>query len=75
MTKLLERGIEAIKALPEDRQDMAGEILLWLAGKEDFEYTLTPEQLEDVKIGLGEAERGEFATEEEMAATWKKFGL
>jgi predicted transcriptional regulator len=34
---------------------------------------LTPEQLDDVR--LAEADRGDFATEEEMTAFWKKCGL
>jgi hypothetical protein len=72
MTELLKKGIEAVQALPADRQDFAGELLLWIAGR-DTEYTLTPEQIEDVKIGLAEAERGEFATDEEMEETWAKF--
>lgn len=74
MTRLLEKGIEAVKALPADRQDMAGELLLSLADH-DSPYQLTPEQLEDVRLALGEAEQGHFATEIELAATWKKFGL
>jgi hypothetical protein len=32
MTRLLEEGIEAVRGLPADRQDMAGELLLGLAG-------------------------------------------
>ena len=74
MTKLFEQGIEAVRALPADRQDMAGELLLSLATHKP-QYRLTPAQLEDVKRAIAEADRGEFATDEEMAQTWKKFGL
>jgi hypothetical protein len=49
MTKLLEKGIEAIRGLPADRQDMAGELLLSLA-KIEAQYRLTSEQLADVKL-------------------------
>jgi hypothetical protein len=73
MTKLLEKGIEAVRALPDDRQDMAGELLLNIA-KNDPQYWLTAEQLQDIKLAIAEADRGEFATDEEMAETWKKFG-
>ena len=72
MTKLLEKGIEAARALPPDRQDMAGELLLRLAEIEP-EYQLTPEQIEDVRLALAEADRGEFATD--IRETRKKFGL
>jgi hypothetical protein len=74
MTKLLEQGIAAVRNLPSDRQDMAGELLLGIAGAKG-DYWLTPEQIEDVKIAIEQADRGEFATDAEMAATWKKFGL
>jgi hypothetical protein len=74
MTKLPEKGIDAIRALPPERQDLAGELLLSLATNEP-QYRLTPEQIEDLKLALAEAERGDFATEKEMSETWKKFGL
>jgi predicted transcriptional regulator len=74
MTKLLEKGIEAVRALPDDRQDMAGELLLSIA-KNDPQYRLTTEQLQDVKLSLQEADQGEFATDEEIAESWKKFGV
>jgi hypothetical protein len=73
MTKLLERGIEAVRSLPPEQQDLAGEILLGFAGT-DREYDLTPEQIDDLKNAIAQADRGEFATDEEMAKTWKKFG-
>ena len=73
MTKLLDKGIEAVRGLPADRQDMAGELLLSLA-KNGTEYRLTAEQLADVKLAMAEADRGEFATDKDMAETWKKFG-
>jgi len=75
MTELFRKGIAAVEALPPDRQDLAGELLLWVAEQNERRYTLTPEQLADLDASIAEAERGEFATEEEMAEVWKKFGL
>ena len=72
MTKLLQKGIEAMRGLPADRQDMAGELLLSLAASR-ARYQLTPAQLEDLKLSIADADRGEFASDEEMAETWKKF--
>jgi hypothetical protein len=72
MTSLLEKGIEAVRALPADRQDMAGELLLSLATSRP-QFRLTAEQLEDVKLAMAEADRGEFATDAEMIGTWKTF--
>jgi hypothetical protein len=70
----LKQGIEAVRDLPADRQDLAGELLLALAASEP-QFGLTAGQIEDVKLAIAEADRGEFATDREMADTWKKFGL
>jgi hypothetical protein len=75
MTRLLQQGIEAVRGLPTERQNMAGEVLLGLANDRAKRYTLTAEQVKDVKSAVAEADRGEFVGEEEMAATWKGFGL
>jgi|GEM_PF-3994551 len=37
-------------------------------------YALTAEHIEDLKISIAQADRGEFATDAEMAETWAKFG-
>jgi hypothetical protein len=73
MTKLLKQGIQAVRELPAERQDMAGELLLTLATGAP-QYRLTPEQIEDLKLAVQEADRGAFATAGQIADTWKKFG-
>ncbi|MEN3384494.1 MAG: hypothetical protein V7608_4538 [Hyphomicrobiales bacterium] len=75
MTKLLENGIDAVRDLPADQQNLAGELLLSLAEQSKRRPSLTPEQIDDVRLAIAEADRGDFATEEEMAAFWKKCGL
>ena len=72
MRKLLQEGIKAVRALPAHQQDMAGELLLWLATT-DSRYQLMPAQLEDLRRSLAAADRGEFASDEEVAEAWKKF--
>ena len=74
MTKLFEKGIEAVKALPPDQQDMAGALLLEIAEMSSRKYALTAEHIEDLKISIAQADRGEFATDAEMAETCAKFG-
>ncbi len=74
MSKLLEQGIDAVRELPEESQDMAGELLLAIAGRKRRRLQLTTEQIEKVKIGFAEADRQEFATDDEMRETWKRFG-
>ena len=77
MTKLLQDVIERVRTWPEDRQDDAARLLLDLEAQQTNAYRLTPEQLEEVarihqKVRDGTAT---FATDEEMAAFWKKCGL
>jgi hypothetical protein len=73
MTKLFERGIKAVETLPPERQDIAGTLLLELARKAAPEFALTLAQLEDLKAAVDEADRGEFASEAEVAEAWRKF--
>jgi predicted transcriptional regulator len=42
---------------------------------EQSPYELTPEEAADTDASLAEAERGEFATDEEVRAVWAKHGL
>ncbi len=74
MTKLLEQGIEAVRNLPADRRDLAGKLLLTLAASAP-QFGLTAEQIDDLKLAIEVADRGDFATDQEVADAWKKFGL
>jgi hypothetical protein len=75
MTRLLEQAVETVSALPDETQDELARILLQLAGVEQPPYELTPEESADLDASLAEAERGEFATDEEVRAMWAKHGL
>jgi predicted transcriptional regulator len=75
MTRLLEQAIETVSALPDDVQDDLARILLQFAGVEQPPYVLTPEEEADIEASLAEAERGEFATDDEVGAVWAKHGL
>jgi len=73
MSKLLQRGITAVKALSPERQDLAGQILLEIAEASPVRYKLTSAQIEDIKAAIAEADRGEFASEDEVAEAWRQF--
>jgi predicted transcriptional regulator len=75
MTRLLEQAVEAVSALPDDAQDDLARIILQLAGIDQPPYELTPEEAADIDASLAEAERGAFATDEEVRAVWAKHGL
>ncbi len=75
MMKVLEIAIEKLKALPEDKQAYAAEVIEHIAASEDGTFHIPDEHREAVLEGLAQADRGEFASEEDMAALWKKCGL
>lgn len=74
MTKLLEKGIEAIRKVSDDEQDRAGELLLQLAARGGV-YRLTDEEISIIDEALAEVERGEIASEEHVAAMKSRYGL
>jgi hypothetical protein len=75
MIRLLEQAIETVRVLPDDVQDDLARTLLQLAGVEQPPYEPTPDEAADIDASLAEAERGEFATDEEVRAMWAKHGL
>ena len=75
MTRLLEQAIETVSALPDEVQDDLARILLQFAGVEQPPYMLTPEEEADIDASLAEADRGEFASNDEVRAVWAKHGL
>jgi hypothetical protein len=77
MTKLLQDVIDRVRTWPEDRQDDAARLLLDLEAQQNNAYRLTPEQVKEVADIRKQLRDGtmQFATDEEMAALWKKCGL
>lgn len=75
MTKVLEDVIEKVRRLPEDRQAYVAEVLEQIVANDGDLFVVPEEHRAGVLEGLEQAERGEFATDQEMAALWKKCGL
>ena len=75
MTELLERAVETLRGLPPETQDALARILLQLTGDDPSIVRLSAEEEEFFKASLLEAERGEFATDDEIRAIWAKHGL
>jgi ABC-type nitrate/sulfonate/bicarbonate transport system substrate-binding protein len=74
MIKALEQAIQKVRALPEEKQQLAAELLEELAAVEE-PYILSDAERAILVPALEQAKRGEFATDEEMAALWRKCGL
>jgi hypothetical protein len=75
MTKLFEHAVETVRALPPETQDELAVLLLQLAGEDQPVVQLTPEEAASLDESIEQAERGEFATDEEVRAIWAKYGL
>jgi hypothetical protein len=75
MTKLLDRAVEAARGLPPEMQDELARILLQFAGVDQPVIQLTGEERAAIALSKEAAERGEFATDEEVRAIWAKHGL
>jgi plasmid stabilization system protein ParE len=75
MTRVLEDAIEKVRKLPEDRQAYVAEVLEQIAAAGSDLFTVPDDHRAAVLEGLEQAERGEFVSDDEMAALWRKCGL
>jgi predicted transcriptional regulator len=75
MTKLLEQAVETVRGLPPEMQDDLARMLLRLAGKDQTVFQLSAEEESSFDESLAQADRGEFATGEQVRAIWAKHNL
>ena len=75
MTKLLTEVMRKVSELPEDRQNDAARTLLTLLEDEATVYRLSDAQVREVELAMEEADRSEFATDEQMRKLWESFGV
>ena len=75
MTELLEQAVETVRGLPADVQDELARILLQLAGKVQPVVRLSADEEVSFAESLAQADRGEFATDEQIRAIWAKYAL
>jgi predicted transcriptional regulator len=73
MIKALEQAIEKVKALSEERQEYAAEVLEQIAAAGDEVYRLSEEERRLVQEGLAELDGGEVASEAEVRAVFDKY--
>jgi predicted transcriptional regulator len=74
MTKLLDQAIEKLREAPESDQDDTAEMLLWSIETRRGAIPLDDETAAAIDAGLADAKRGDFASEAEIAALWKRHG-
>jgi predicted transcriptional regulator len=68
MTRVLEDAIAKVRKLPEDRQAYVAEVLEQIAAAGSDLFTVPEDHRAAVVEGLEQAERGEFVSDDEMAA-------
>jgi hypothetical protein len=72
MTKLLDLAIAELRKLPPEDQDETAEMLLWSIETRAGPISLDSETIAAIQEGLAQARRGEFATDSEIEALWKR---
>jgi predicted transcriptional regulator len=73
MISALKHMLPAIENWPVEDQEALAEAAREIEAARTGQYMMTPEEEAAILEGLIEAERGDFASAEEMAALWKKF--
>ena len=72
MIKLLEKAIEQIKDLPPERQAYAALVLKQIAADDGTPFEIPDEHRAAVLEGLGQAERGEFASDADVECALRR---
>ena len=77
MSKLLDEALKAVRQLSPAAQDEIARAMLALAGREidGQPVPLSADERAAIARSKAAAARGEFATDEQVRATWAKHGL
>ena len=73
MTKLLEKALEAVRKLSSAEQDEIARAMLQFADNDGEPEPIDPAHLPAVLNGLAQARRGEFASDKEIEAVFRRF--
>jgi hypothetical protein len=72
MTKLLKEALEKVSQLPEGRQDELARMLIDTAASDLSPYMLSDQERAIIEERLANPA---YATDEDVAAMWKRWGL
>jgi predicted transcriptional regulator len=73
MNQRLIIAIEDLKRLSDERQRDAASVIEAFLAQEEPRAPWSAEQRAEIRAGVAEAERGEFASDEELAALFARF--
>jgi hypothetical protein len=72
MTKLLDLAIAEVRKLSAADQDETAEMLIWSIETRAGPLSLDSETIAAIEEGLAQARQGEFASDAEIEALWKR---
>ena len=72
MTSTLDKVLERLKDWPEARQKDVLRVLEIMEQSGTGTYALTDDERAAVQVGLDQANRGEFVSDAEMEAFWRR---
>lgn len=75
MNDLLEAAIRIVRDLPPARQEMIARVILNLSSGDEAPVRLTGEERASFAASLGQADRRDFASDEDVRAIWAKHGF
>jgi hypothetical protein len=67
--------LDRVRTWPDERQAYAAEILMLLEAQTNSPMPISDEEWEAIQEGNFQAQRGEFVSDEDMAAFFKRHGL
>jgi predicted transcriptional regulator len=67
--------LESVRSWPEEDQEELVEVAREIEARRKGVYVMNNEERAAVREGLDQARRGEFVSDEEMDAFWKKIGI
>jgi predicted transcriptional regulator len=65
--------LDRVRTWPEERQEDAARVLLAMESEDNGVYRLTDEERAEIRTALAEVERGEVASDEEVAAVFDRY--
>ena len=74
-SKRLAKALEAVRSWPIERQEAAADVLEHMNQLTTAPYKFSAEERVDLEEALAEAQRGEFASDAEVAAMFARHGL
>jgi hypothetical protein len=75
MTKLLEKAIAKARELSDEDQEAVAELIFSIAAKAEGPVVLDEETRAAIREGVEQAKRGEFVSDADMDAFFRRHGL